>query len=94
MIDGWKYPVVEIDGVKIIDANYALANSMSFVPLNKHINNLTREVDFRATKDGQIWQAVADYDFQQAYLIGKMNMGSENIEQGGFLGDLKAQYDA
>jgi hypothetical protein len=93
-IDGWDFPIVEIDGIKIIDTNYALSNCMQFVPLNKHLKYLTREVDFRPTKDGQIWQPVADYDQQQAYLIGKMQMGSENIEQGGFLGDLKGQYDA
>ncbi len=93
-IDGWKYPVVQIDGVNVIDANYALSNSMTFVPLNKHRKYLTREVDFRPTKDGAIWQPVSGYDMQEAYLIGKMQMGSDNIEQGGYLGDLKAQYDA
>jgi hypothetical protein len=93
-IDGWDYPVVEIDGVAIIDANYMFSNTMLFVPLNKHKKYLTREVDFRATKDGQIWAPVSGYDFQEAYLIGKMQMGSENIQQGGMLGDLKGQYDA
>jgi len=93
-IDGWNYPVVEIDGVSIIDANYMFSNAMLFVPLNKHKKYLTREIDFRPTRDGSIWQPVAGYDFQTAYLIGKMQMGSENIQQGGMLGDLKGQYDA
>ena len=93
-IDGWDYPVVEIDGVSVIDANYMFSNTMMFVPLNKHKKYLTREVDFRATKDGQIWAPVSGYDFQEAYLIGKMQMGSENLQQGGMLGDLKGQYDA
>lgn len=93
-IDGWDYPTVEIDGVSVIDANYMFSNTMMFVPLNKHKKYLTREVDFRPTKDGQIWSQVSGYDFQEAYLIGKMQMGSENIQQGGMLGDLKGQYDA
>jgi len=92
-IDGWPYKVVEAEGVALTDANYMTSNCMLFVPLNKHQKYLTREVDFRATRDNSIWQPVAGYDAQEAYLIGSMQMGSENIQQGGMLGDLKGQYD-
>lgn len=93
-IDGWPYEMIMAEGVTLTDANYMISNCMLFVPLNKHQKFLTREIDFRPTRDNSIWQPVANYDAQEAFLIGSMQMGSENIQQGGMLGDLKGQYDA
>jgi hypothetical protein len=93
-IDGWPYTVVEAEGVALTDANYMISNCMLFVPLNKHQKYLTREIDFRPTRDGSVWQPVFGYDAQESYLIGTLQMGSENIQQGGKLGDLKGQYDS
>ena len=92
-IDGWDYEVIEAEGVTLSDAKYMVSNAMCFVPLNKLKKYLNRKVDFRYTRDNSIWAPVSGYDAQEAYMIGTHQFGCENFKHGGWMGDLKGQYD-